>query len=484
MKVNKTILMLFLIGAAAQAASAQWVGADGPPVEPSHKNVAFLGEDTNTTTVPSVPSTHVEVYGEGWDTPPVYAATQERIAALKLNEKQEAVLKAEFPDFVPWTLADYGNSVKYYPFSKRQQPYAISWDYDGRGNFATVITGHIADKRIYGNNYIVVLRPYKDSYKVVKWNTETGLTGIPALRLVKNGAIARVDQNCDAPLAKELWHTGFADMDITISTKSPPNEWLQSDVTNAVVYYHEGVFGVGNAQIVGLKPSSPVVFHEKFLKDVAPSADMINALREYDKDFTIWDDADYPREAVSSYRYSGNSMPYAIKHDLSGDGVDDMVVAGHNNDSNVLLELISGTSGYHVRSIGESEPCYGWARKRGETLTLRPSHVLSLHKKGMDFISLSSEAVKDFWHYNDSVLVGMRALYTCKEPAKLRTTAEAEMDWDKGFFNCSQYGGWQLRSDVRTDMYVYGEKEDSEGYGCLGSDSCKLEVLPPGSGLR
>lgn len=53
MRINKTVPIFFIAVMTAQTASAQWVGADGPPVEPSQKNMAFLGEDISAPAVPA-----------------------------------------------------------------------------------------------------------------------------------------------------------------------------------------------------------------------------------------------------------------------------------------------------------------------------------------------------------------------------------------------------------------------------------------------
>jgi hypothetical protein len=414
--VKEIVLSFVFILTIVPATMAQWVGGDGPPVEPAHKNVAFLGSDK---TPPSATG-HVgvvEVYGEGNPTPPVYVVTPEKIAALKLNKGQEAVLNAEFPDFVPWTLADYGDKIKYYPFSKRQLPYGISWDYDGKNHPATVIVGHdkLSD---YSQNYIVFLRPEKNGYKLIKWKSgfvdkynHSGQTAI-VLRLIKPGSIVDVGQECGPSIVEKLWHTGFADIDLSISTEATIEQQFKS--ANRIVYYREGLSLVDNANISGIQPGSSFAFNKKVLKDITPNADMQRAIEKYKNGFKIWNNSDYSPISVSSYQYSGNSMPYAIQYDLNGDGIDDMVVAGHDSDSNMVLELLSGTSGYSVREIaGTEESCYSHARERKETLGFRPSHILALYKKGAGFAHLEPKATDGFWHYNGDVLIGMREFNTC-----------------------------------------------------------------------
>lgn len=476
MQLNKSVLAFTIILALAYSVSAQWVGSDEPPVEPAQKQVANLGSDRTKPAVPGGPSAVVTAEGEGLGIPPVYAVKQEQIAALKLNKEQEAALKADFPAFVPWTLADYGSRVKYYPYSKRQLPWVISWDYNDKNDPALVITGHDMH-----NNYIVVLRHEKGGYKVIKWKQmEVEYPAeLPVLRLVEKGSITRVHQNCDPIVSKKIRHAGFADMKISVSTDYPQEEWFQSDSANSIISYQESLFPVQRGQITGLKPAAPAAFTDKYLKDISLTANMEKALVKYNKNFKAWENRDYPASQVSGYRYSGASLPYAIKHDLNGDGIDDMILAGHDSDSNMVLELLSGASGYFVSSI-TSEPCYSSARERKKELDLRPSHVLSLYRNGADFAGLSTDAAKDFWNYNGDVLVGLRTINTCREPEKIKTTGvEEQLCGSAGY---TTYGKWQQRLGTeKENIQVYGEKVDSDGYGCLGSDSCRLEVLLPGS---
>jgi len=481
MRINRIILTLFIAGATAQTTAAQWVGADRPPEEPAHKNTVFLGEDASTTTTTGGPSAHVGVYGEGWDTPPVYIATQEQISALKLNEKQEALLKSEFSDFVPWTLADYGISTKHYPFSKLQLPYAVSWDYDGKGKPATVIAGH--DKNA---NYIVILRPEKDGYRISKiesgfiadYNRTTKI--LTALRLIKRTSVAHVEQSCGPSLSEEIWHTGFADMNVAVSTNHSPIEHFDSGIANRIVYYREGLFPADGSHISAFRPSSPAEFGAKRTKDIMPTADMLKAIIKYDEDFKIWNSSDYPKESVPSYRYSENSMPYALKYDLNGDGTDDMVVAGHNNDSNMLLEVLSGDGGYHVRAISGSESCYRLAREHNEQLKPRPSHVLSLYKKGTDFGDFKPEALSRFWHHNGEILVGMQPLNICMK--QLNPPQEDAIGQCLIF---EKYSGWQPRPGTAKEaLFIYGERDYSMGDDCNGGDGCSLSLMPSSAALR
>lgn len=402
----------------------------------------------------------------------VCAGTPGQPNSLKLSEKQEAVLKTEFPDFTPWTLADYGNSVKYYPFTKLQQPYAISWDFNGKKNPAAVITGHDAE-----NNYIVIIKPEKYGYKIIKWfvgfiNKPYTPKTVPVLRLLKEGSIVRVKNTNDPIVIKDLWHSGFVYMDVWVSTAIPPAEDFKLNGDNSINYYHEGLFQLERASINSRNKGISVPLNDKYLKDVSPTVEMKKAISKFNKDFKIWSSTNYQQTEISNYPYSEESVPYAIKHDLNGDGVEDMIVAGHDNNANMVLELISGTSGYYVRNIGDSEPCYSKAQERKGTLDLRPSHLLALYKNGVDYAGVHSEAIDKFWNYNPNVLIGIRMLNTCVEAQK-PGTGQGET------VASPEYGDWQpWPSKEKEKAFIYGEKIDS--IVCpSGIDHCGFELFPP-----
>lgn len=475
------ILLTFLFSAAV-GVNAQWVGGDGQVLNSKHKNISLIGVNVSTPSVTGGPSAKTMIYGDGWDTPPVYAATQEKIDALKLNENQKEALKVQFPDFIPWTLFDYGNIVKYYPFSKHQLPYALSLDFTGRGEAVSVIAGHDADW-----NYVVVLEPWKNGYRVHKWrigSPDSVLNHNPAmLMLIRNGSGFKFSADCEYDVGR-LQNSAFVGYVLDVSTSTAPPESLpQFEMVQAFGYYNENFFAISSGAISQLSPEAPGQFNESYLKDMTLTSEMRKALAGYDENFKVWEMSDYPSGALAGYHYSGVSLPYAVKVDFNKDGRPDMLLAGHDNDSNLLLELISGTSGYYVTKVGSGEPCYSSARERGETLEPRPSQIISLYSKGRDFLAISTNAASEYWRYNDDFLIGTRMLNSCMKPQ--RSSAPQEEEGTRIDDNCPKYTGWQTHIPPQNEVFsFYGEKSTYYDLYCNLADACSFVLLPPGHGLK
>ncbi len=443
-------------------AVAQWMGTDEQPLEPAKAQVSYLGADVTKSTTPGGPSAVVRVYGEGYPTPPVYPVKPEQISALKLNTAQEAALKKELPDFIPWTLSDYGGSAKYFPFSKKQLPYAISWDYDGKNTPIRVITGHDEER-----NYLAIFKPEGNSYKVIKreagfiQTTRIPETILPALRMIKRGTRVNFHNEENTP-AHVLKHDAFAYFNIWVSTEIQSERYTQLGADSLIYYFHEGLFRVGHADVKDFSPRGGKPPKDKPVKELAPSPEITTALSKFNKDFKAWTSRDYPQ----------NSAPgqYAIRQDLNGDGIEDMVIAGHDNDANLVMEVISGTDGYHVSPVGDSTPCYAKARERNSKLKFKPSHTISLYKKGTNYTSLATKATKNLWNYSDASIIGIRMLNTCIK----RRTGPAE-DFESDF----EYANWTPWTDKNKEtLYVYGEALDAI-YCPGGIDHCGFELTPP-----
>lgn len=468
MKHFKVVLFLVVLTTSvSQYSSAQWIGSDEPPLKFAKEQVSYLGSDVAKSTTPGGPSAVVRVYGEGYPTPPAYAAKPEHISALKLNPGQEYALKKDFPDFVPWTFADYGTSVKYFPFSKRQMPYAISWNFNGKDIPINVIAGHDETQ-----NYLIIFKPDGKGYKTIKREAgfvhTTGIphTILPMLRMIKRGTALRVLDE-DNPVSYVLLHDAFAYFNVWISTGIPPERHPQLSGENLIYYFHEGLFPVGRADIKGLRTNGGKSAKSKPGGDIIPSPEIAKALAKFNKDFKIWINRDYSLNHIS------DSPQYAIKHDLNGDGIEDMVVAGHDNNANLVLEVLSGTDGYHVNPVGGSTPCYTKARERNAKLPFKPSHSLFLYKKGTDYAGLAPKATKNLWNYLDTSVVGVRMLNTC---IKRRTGPVADFEPD------FEYGNWAPWTDKNKEtLYIYGEADDAI-YCPGGIDSCGFELLPAGEG--
>ncbi len=111
---------------------------------------------------------------------------------------------------------------------------------------------------------------------------------------------------------------------------------------------------------------------------------MTEALSKYDPDFKLWGMSDYPAERIKDYPYSEKSLPYAVKGDLNGDGVEDAVVAGHNKDANLILAVLSDNAGYYAATVRENKH-YSWARKKGKEIPYTVTDTLAPKKKGFRF---------------------------------------------------------------------------------------------------
>lgn len=461
-QLKLTFLLLVAIPFISQHVCAQWIGSDEQPIESAKAQASYLGSDVTKSTTPGGPSAIMRVYGEGYPTPPVYTPKPEHISALKLNPGQESALKKAFPDFVPWTLKDYGSNVKYFPFSKRQMPYAINWDFNEKITPITVIAGHDGTK-----NYLTIFKPQGTGYRVIR--REAGFIQplanyshrtLPVLRMIKGGTFVRIYSE-DAPSTYPLRHDAFTYFEVEVSSNLPADRQPQLSGDNRIYYFHEGLFQVNRADIKGLRANTANAADKKGAEDAASSPEIMKALAGFNKDFKIWTSRDYPQNTAS--------FRYAIRQDFNGDGIQDMVVAGHDNDANLVMEVISGTDGYHVSPLGDSNPCYAKARGRNTTLKLKPSHSLSLYKKGANYTGLAPKATKNLWNYSDTSLVGIRMLNTCiKHPTGPADDLESDFE----------YGDWGPWTDKNKEtLYVYGEADDVI-YCPSGIDHCGFELLP------
>ena len=123
----------------------------------------------------------------------------------------------------------------------------------------------------------------------------------------------------------------------------------------------------------------------QYLKAMQLSEPMKAALKKYDADFAVWALTDYPQKRIEHYPYAANSLPYAVKGDFNGDGIDDMALTGHDKNANLVIVLLStATVGYYVTEI-EHYDCYDMARKHGKNPPYTPTVLLVFKPKGMKF---------------------------------------------------------------------------------------------------
>lgn len=131
-------------------------------------------------------------------------------------------------------------------------------------------------------------------------------------------------------------------------------------------------------------PATPPAISGNIKDKTLPNA-VIMALATHDPEFHAWTLAAYPPEKLTQYPYSEKSMPYAVSGDYNGDGKEDMVLAGHNKDANIIVALISTGTGYHVVEV-QKTPCYSMARKQGKDLPYTADGILLFQRKGSQYV--------------------------------------------------------------------------------------------------
>ncbi len=99
--------------------------------------------------------------------------------------------------------------------------------------------------------------------------------------------------------------------------------------------------GVGRSSKAAVKPArSASEWKAEYDRNLSLSAAMQKALYEYAPGFVAWKQGDYPLKRIAHYPYSSVSLPYAVKGDFNGDGIDDMALSGHDNDANITVALV------------------------------------------------------------------------------------------------------------------------------------------------
>src|SRR5690349_10360162 len=61
------------------------------------------------------------------------------------------------------------------------------------------------------------------------------------------------------------------------------------------------------------------------------------AIAAYDPTFVQWKESDFLPTVRKSYPYSGRQAPFAVVGDFNGDGRTDVIVQGHDKQSDVVL---------------------------------------------------------------------------------------------------------------------------------------------------
>lgn len=149
-----------------------------------------------------------------------------------------------------------------------------------------------------------------------------------------------------------------------------------------VISTDDHVPGVGNSSMEAMpkpeEPSGPP-FRPEYLRAMALTEQMKAAIEKFDRGFRMWDIADFSEKQIRNYPYSEKSLPYAIKGDYNGDGIEDIVVSGWNLEGNISLALLSSGTGYRVfrAAFGDDNPARAEEQKKNRHYT--PACVL-LHK--------------------------------------------------------------------------------------------------------
>lgn len=132
------------------------------------------------------------------------------------------------------------------------------------------------------------------------------------------------------------------------------------------------------------EPQKVYQLDPEYIEDMKPSPQMTEALSKYSPDFVMWKMEDYPPEKIKYYPYSDKSLPYAVKGDFNGDGIEDMAVAGHDKDSNLVLAILSDEKGYQVLPIRDGK-YYADSRKYGKEIPYTATDVIAKKEKGYRF---------------------------------------------------------------------------------------------------
>ena len=141
-------------------------------------------------------------------------------------------------------------------------------------------------------------------------------------------------------------------------------------------------------QALNTPPLSPEDVKDKTLPDA-----ITEALTVYDPEFHTWALATYPPEKLTNYPYSAKSMPYAVSGDYNGDGMEDMILAGHNKNANIIVALISTATGYRVVEVQKAS-YYSKSREQGKELTYAADGILLFQRKGSRYVMGDMETGK------------------------------------------------------------------------------------------
>ncbi|MFA6583064.1 MAG: hypothetical protein WCS77_02100 [Elusimicrobiaceae bacterium] len=379
--------------------------------------------------------------------PPDRELKPEYIKTLTINEAQKNALRKYSPDFKVWTMANYSKGIEHYPFSKNELPYIIKGDFTGEGKESFVVAGHTKDR-----NVIVAIIPRGSGYYALPVQEVYKAEQPDYIRLVRRGLGLKIcyEENCDKLV---MPHDGIA----AFSNSFNKNLYWDFFITNAErIYVYEKEFKYLHNVSPGLLPPSEL--KSEYFDELKLPRALEKIVTVHNKNFKMWGLEDYSAEELKNYHYSAKSLPFIVKGDFNDDGIDDVVVAGHDNDRNIVLALLSSPTGYMVQDV--SYPCSNWicpgemcyleSGKKGKQLPYKPSAIVEIYEKGLQY-----DADDVFRITLDSGSFGIKAIRHCSEIV----ADSVEMG-----IQHIEYGDWRA-NDPAKDYIYYGYRKEFKAFG-------------------
>lgn len=128
-------------------------------------------------------------------------------------------------------------------------------------------------------------------------------------------------------------------------------------------------------------------------------------LHKHNNNFVVWRMDDFSPTQTKSYPYSEKTLPYAVKGDYNGDGIEDLAVSGHDMDGNLTIVLLSSRADFKVVEATRNDNIYKRAIAQGKKLSYTPTSILILEKRGKKLHSASDSVVDSRTLKNDAFLV-------------------------------------------------------------------------------
>lgn len=163
--------------------------------------------------------------------------------------------------------------------------------------------------------------------------------------------------------------------------------------------------GVPFAQTEAVATQEPSMYplNTGNIKAMALSIPMAEALAAYGPEFLRWSLSDYPPERLKNYPYSAKSLPYAVLGDYNGDGIEDMVLVGHNKDANLVVALMSVATGYYITEVQKAF-YYSKSREQGKEVPYTPNEILLFQRKGCRY-GIGDMAIEEVVLKNDGFVL-------------------------------------------------------------------------------